>query len=151
MERFLTMLFWMFSRAKTIISQAKYLYLHHFYDCFVHDIQIKTKRSIMQVITTVNGSHVFRNAPTLQTMILKKAVTLLLVISIKKDKDKNVVPVNVRFMKKHVSWTRKTCVDKWQGPVSHAWCHQSSIFVMIQLSQFMFWSNSNSWIKGVSF
>ena len=30
----------------------------------------------------------------------------------KKDKDKNVVPVNVRFMKKHVSWTRKTCVDK---------------------------------------
>lgn len=67
----------------------------------------------MQVITTVNGSHVFRNAPTLQTMILKKkAVTLLLVISIKKDKDKYVVPVNIRFMKKHVSWTRKTCVDK---------------------------------------
>ena len=26
----------------------------------------------MQVITTVNGSHVFRNAPTLQTMIKKK-------------------------------------------------------------------------------
>lgn len=81
----------------------------------------------------------------------KKAVTLLLVISIKKDKDKNVVPVNVRFMKKHVSWTRKTCFDKWQGPVSHAWCHQYSIFVMIQLSQFMFWTSSNSWIRGVSF
>ena len=43
----------------------------------------------MQVITTVNGSHVFRNAPTLQTMIKKKkAVTLLLVISIKKTKIK---------------------------------------------------------------